>query len=118
MTAHIVRISLLANAKRIPRSVSDGVLSLQREEEARGEVVDARHTGDVAVIGAIHGVEIAVLQQGEIPHAGEQQPRRVEGRREEDKDPLPAEVEEGDEEVLEELVGAAVGGAQGVHLKI
>ena len=92
------------------------MLRLQREEEAGGEVVDAGHAGHVGVVGAVDGIEVPVLQHRQVPHAGEEEPRGVEGCREEDEDPLPAQVQEGDEEVLEELVGLAVHRALGVDL--
>ena len=61
-----------------PATVADGVLGLDGEEEAGGEsldVVGARHE---ALVGHVGRVEVAVEGEGQVPHAGKEQP--TEGR--------------------------------------
>ena len=50
-----------------PPSVTDGVLGLDGEEEARGVVLDGGHARHEALVGAVHGVEVAVDEGCPVP---------------------------------------------------
>ena len=94
------------------------MLSLNGEKKTWREVDNVLHTGRERLIGlsvvAVR-VKIAMHQEGQVPNAGEEQPTGGESGREQHEDPLPTQVQDGDEEVLEEVVRLAVRGADGVE---
>ena len=57
-----------------PAAVADGVLRLDGEEEARGEVDDAGGARHEALVGDVYGIEVAVHGEGQVPDAGKYQP--------------------------------------------
>ena len=57
-----------------PATVADGVLGLDGEEEAGGEALDVVGARHEALVGHVGRVEVAVEGEGQVPHAGKEQP--------------------------------------------
>lgn len=93
------------------------MLSLNREEKTRRKIYNVLNTRRERLIGLVVTVrvEVAMRQKGQVPNAGKQQPTGSESSREQHEDPLPTQVQDGDEEVLEEVVSLSVGRADGVE---
>ena len=59
-----------------PATVADGVLGLDGEEEAGGEALDVVGARHEALVGHVGRVEVAVEGEGQVPHAGKEQPTK------------------------------------------
>ena len=91
----------------LPDTITDCMLSLKGEEEARSEVLDCGSAWCERFVGDVDGVKISVLKECEVPHHCKEQPTKKEGSGEHEKDPSPGQVDDGDENVLDELVRAS-----------
>ena len=68
------------------------MLRFQREQEAGGEAVDGVDARDVGVVVEVGLLQVSVLEGGEIPDDGKEQPGEEEGGGEDGKDGPPAQV--------------------------
>ena len=84
----------------LPSSVTDGVLCLEREQEARSEVFDVVDAGYEGVVVDVGLVKVPVDQQGQVPDHSEPKPAEEEGSREHEEDPPPVQVDDRYEDVL------------------
>ena len=62
----------------LSRPVSNGVLRLQREQEAGGEVVNLEDAGRPGLVGDVLQVQVTMSQADQIVDDGEQEPREIE----------------------------------------
>ena len=82
----------------MPQTITNGVLSLQTEQEGGGEVVDVVHTGGVVPrhlelpLRQVIRLQVTVDPEHDVPHQGEHEPGHDEAGEENHEQVSPAQV--------------------------
>ena len=82
----------------MPKTITNGVLCLQTEEEGGGEVVDVVHAGGVVPwhlqlpLGQVVGLQVPVDPEHDVPQHGEHEPGHDEACEEDHEEISPSQV--------------------------